>query len=218
MSDRIRLAIQKKGRLTESCRQIFNNSGLSFDEGERELIYTVPEMPIDLLFVRDDDIPALVSQGVCDFGIVGLNVFEETKFGETDNFNAEIFAKLGISKCRLSIAVPKNVRFNTLDDLNNLKIATTYPQIVQNFLRGNGLSAQIVRLNGSVEIAPSLKLSDVIVDIVSSGATLKENNLTEVMPILNSEAVLISNRQISDDKRSIANNLMARIGRALTMN
>lgn len=218
MSDRIRLAIQKKGRLTESCRKIFNTSGLSFDDGERQLIYSVPEMPIDLLFVRDDDIPALVSQGICDFGIVGLNVFEETKFGKPNDFNAEIFAKLGISKCRLSLAVPESIRFNQVDDLNNLKIATTYPQIVQNFLNEKGLSAKIIFLNGSVEIAPSLKLSDVIVDIVSSGATLKENNLTEVMPILNSEAVLINNRQISADKRSIANNLMTRIGRALTIN
>ena len=218
MSDRIRLAIQKKGRLTESCRKIFNTSGLSFNDGERQLIYSVPEMPIDLLFVRDDDIPVLVSQGVCDFGIVGLNVFEETKFGKSDGFNAEIFAKLGISRCRLSLAAPESIRFEKVDDLNNLKIATTYPKIVQNFLNEKGLSAKIIFLNGSVEIAPSLRLSDVIVDIVSSGATLKENNLTEVMPILNSEAVLINNRQISADKRSIANNLMTRIGRALTIN
>ena len=215
MSDRIRLAIQKKGRLTESCRRIFTTSGLSFDDGERQLIYSIPEMPIDLLFVRDDDIPALVSQGVCDFGIVGLNVFAETKYGEAENFNAEIFTKLGISKCRLSVAVPKDTRFNSISDLNNLKIATTYPKIVQNFLKERGLSAKIICLNGSVEIAPSLNLSDVIIDIVSSGATLRQNNLTEVLPILNSEAVLINNRQISADKKQIAGELVSRINQAI---
>lgn len=215
MTERIRLAIQKKGRLTDSCRKIFEKCGLSFNEGERQLVYSIPEMPIDLLFVRDDDIPALVSKGTCDFGIVGLNVYQETKYEESGDFNAEVFAKLGISKCRLSIAIPNNMKFEKLEDLNDLKIATTYPQIVRHFLEKNNLKANIVRLFGSVEIAPSLQLSDVIADIVSSGATLKQNNLSEVITILNSEAVLINNKDISQAKKDIANRLMVRVNSAL---
>lgn len=215
MSERIRLAIQKKGRLTDSCRKIFEKCGLSFNDGERQLVYSIPEMPIDLLFVRDDDIPALVSKGTCDFGIVGLNVFEETKYEENGDFNAAIFAKLGIAKCRLSIAVPTKLPFNHLTDLNNLKIATTYPRIVKNFLEENNLTAKIVHLCGSVEISPSLHLSDVIADIVSSGATLQQNNLVEVATILNSEAVLINNKDISAEKQEIADRLMVRVNSAL---
>lgn len=211
MTERIRLAIQKKGRLTDSCRKIFDKCGLSFNEGERQLVYSIPEMPIDLLFIRDDDIPLLVSKGTCDFGIVGLNVFQEVKFMETETFNAEIFERLGISKCRLSIAVPNDMKFDRLEDLNNLKIATTYPEIVKNFLKENKLSSRIIRLLGSVEIAPSLGLSDVIVDIVSSGATLKQNNLSEVMTILSSEAVLINNKNISKGQKDIADCLMMRL-------
>ena len=215
MSERIRLAIQKKGRLTESCRKIFEKCGLSFNEGERQLIYPIPEMPIDLLFVRDDDIPSLVSKGTCDFGIVGLNVFEETKYEENGAFNAEVFARLGMAKCRLSIAVPNSMPFEKAEDLNGKKIATTYPRIVKNFLDENNINAEIVRLCGSVEIAPSLKLSDVIADIVSSGATLQQNNLKEVMTILNSEAVLINNTNISQEKREIAERFMVRVKSAL---
>ncbi len=217
MNERIRLAIQKKGRLTDSCRRIFEKCGLSFNEGERQLVYSIPEMPIDLLFVRDDDIPSLVSKGTCDFGIVGLNVFEETKYEENGDFNAAVFAKLGISGCRLSIAVPNKMQFNTLSDLNNLKIATTYPRIVKNFLQQNNINAQIVHLYGSVEISPSLQLADVIADIVSSGATLQQNSLIEVATILNSEAVLINNNDISTEKKKIAERFMLRVKSALSV-
>ena len=208
MTKRIRLALQKKGRLTDACRQIFEKGGLSCKEADRQLVYSIPEAPIDLLFVRDDDIPALVSNGVCDFGIVGLNVFQETKYEKQGNFNAEIFAPLGIAKCRLAIAVPENKKLDTLSDLNNLKIATTYPAIVKNFLKEKELNSQVVYLSGSVEIAPQLQLSDVIADIVSSGETLKENNLKEVVTILDSEAVLINNKNIGDQAKGIANRLI----------
>ena len=207
MTKRIKLAIQKKGRLTDSCRQIFKKCGLSFDEGERQLVYSVPEVPLDLLFVRDDDIPALVSNGTCDFGIVGLNVFQESKYD--GNVNAEVFAPLGIAKCRLSIAVPNAMKFEKLSDLNNLKIATTYPKIVNNFLKENGVNAQVVYLSGSVEIAPNIQLSDIIADIVSSGATLKQNGLKEVLTILDSEAVLINNKNVDQNTKNIANRLVA---------
>ena len=210
MTERIKLAIQKKGRLTDSCRKIFDQCGLSLNEGERQLVYSIPEMPIDLLFVRDDDIPALVSKGTCDFGIVGLNVFQEIKFTEKGNFNAEIFDKLGISKCRLSIAIPDRMKLDKISDLNNLKIATTYPEIVRNFLIENNLNVEVVRLFGSVEIAPALGLSDIIADLVSTGKTLRENNLSEFWPILNSEAILINNKNINQAKRDIANSLMTR--------
>ena len=208
MTKRIKLALQKKGRLTDACRQIFEKGGFSCKEADRQLVYRIPEAPIDLLFVRDDDIPALVSNGVCDFGIVGLNVFQETKYEKQEDFNAEIFAPLGIAKCRLAIAVPDNKKLNPLSDLNDLKIATTYPAIVKNFLKEKELNSQIVYLSGSVEIAPQLQLSDVIADIVSSGATLKENNLKEVATILDSEAVLINNKNIDDQAKGIANRLI----------
>ena len=217
MTERIKLAIQKKGRLTDSCRKIFEQSGLSLNEGERQLVYSIPEMPIDILFVRDDDIPMLVSKGTCDFGIVGLNVFQEVKLSE-NNFKAEIFEKLCISKCRLSIAVPSSIKLDNLEALNGLKIATTYPAIVGNFLKENNLTSEVVRLFGSVEIAPSLGLSDVIADIVSSGATLKQNSLSEVKTILNSEAVLINNKDIGEEKRKIANQFVARLKTALKLN
>ena len=122
MTKRIKLALQKKGRLTDACRQIFEKGGLSCKEADRQLVYSIPEAPIDLLFVRDDDIPMLVSNGVCDFGIVGLNVYQEIKYEKQGDFDAEIFAPLGIAKCRLAIAVPENKKLDTLSDLNNLKI------------------------------------------------------------------------------------------------
>ena len=120
MTERIRIALQKKGRLQQSCEQIFKNCGLSYNVGERQLYYSISEMPVDLLFVRDDDIPSLVSQGTCDFGIVGLNTFKEVKYEDKENFNASIFAKLGISKCRLSIAIPEAMNFENLSDYINI--------------------------------------------------------------------------------------------------
>lgn len=217
MTERIRIALQKKGRLQQSCEQIFKNCGLSYNVGERQLYYSISEMPIDLLFVRDDDIPSLVSQGTCDFGIVGLNTFEEEKYENKDNFNASIFAHLGISKCRLSVAIPEAMNFGSLSDLNGLTIATTYPNIVKNFLKQNNIKASTVLMNGSVEISPSLKLADIIADIVSSGATLKQNNLKEIITILESEAVLINNNNINGEKRDIANRLMVRMNSAISV-
>ncbi len=217
MTQRIRLAIQKSGRLTEACKKLFENSGLTFNVGDRQLLYNIPEMPIDLLFVRDDDIPILVSKGICDFGIVGLNVFEEKKLEENGDFDAQIFATLGLSQCRLSLAMPVDKKFTSLGDLNGLKIATTYPRIVKNFLTKNNIQAEIVHMLGSVEIAPSLQLSDAIVDIVSSGATLKQNNMKEVMTLLASEAVLIYNKNISNIKKNIAERFMKRVYSALSV-
>ena len=217
MDERIRLAIQKSGRLTESCKKIFEKSGLSFNADDRQLFYTIPEMPIDLLFVRDDDIPSLVSKGTCDFGIVGLDTFEETKFEENSNFDADIFARLGIAKCRLAIAVPAAMKFDSLQNLNGLKIATSFPYSVKNFLNQNNINAEIVHMSGSVEISPSLKLSDIIADLVSSGTTLLQNNLKEIATILESEAVLINNKRISDSKRAIADRFMTRVRSALSV-
>ena len=217
MDERIRLAIQKSGRLTESCIEIFKKCGLSFNADDRQLFYTVPEMPIDLLLVRDDDIPSLVSKGTCDFGIVGLDIFDETKFEEGSNFDADIFARLGLAKCRLAIAAPATMQLDSLQNLNGLKIATTFPYTVKNFLKQNNINAEIVNMSGSVEISPSLKLSDIIADLVSSGATLLQNNLKEVATILESEAVLINNKNISAGKRAIADRLMTRVNSALSV-
>ena len=217
MDERIRLAIQKSGRLTESCKKIFEKSGLSLNADDRQLFYAVPEMPIDLLFVRDDDIPSLVSKGTCDFGIVGLDTFEETKYEDSSNFAADIFAHLGIAKCRLAIAAPATMKLDSLQDLSGLKIATTFPYSVKNFLKQNNINAEIVNMSGSVEISPSLKLSDIIADLVSSGATLLQNNLKEVATILESEAVLINNKHISEGKRIIADRLMTRVRSALSV-
>ena len=191
--DRLRVATQKSGRLSEPARQLLARAGLSFRESRDRLFCFGETLPIDLLLVRDDDIPGLIAEGVCDLGVVGLNVLEEqaaarAQAGLPPAF--EVVRRLGTARCRLSIAVPADWSWNGPQDLAGRRIATSYPELLGRWLRAQGVQADIVVLSGSVEIAPRLGTADVICDLVSSGATLQANQLREVAVILESEAVL----------------------------
>ncbi len=202
---RLRIAIQKKGKLSEECLSIFSKCGLSTTIGSRQLIYKVPEMPIDLLLCRDDDIPSFINENACDAGIVGKNVYEEFLFDNPTSIdNLYMEEKLGFSKCRLSIATPKEFNYTGLQSLQNKVIATTYPRILTSYLEHNNITAEIFRIEGSVEAAPSLNLSDVICDIVSTGSTLQALGLVEQDTILNSEALLIANNHLKEDSEKYA--------------
>lgn len=215
---RILIAMQKSGRLAEKSLELFKQSGITINNGKRQLLYRVPELPIDILFVRDDDIPSLVASGTCDLGIVGENVFCEVKLSSKENFNAEPYFSLGFGKCHLSIAVPDKDKFTSAKDLEGKKIATTYPFILKDFLDKNGVKADIAFMSGSVEISPHIKVSDLICDIVSTGATLLENGLKEVLNIFESEAIFIKNTKISKEKILIADRLVSRLNSALIAN
>ena len=212
LNNRLRIALQKSGRLSKKCIELFKKCGLTIESGKRELLSRVTELPIDILYVRDDDITNFVADGICDFGIVGENVFEETSLCLENVRDIEKVIKLGFSKCRLSIAVPGNMKYNTLSDLVDLRIATTYPAILKQYLGQNKISAEVVKMEGSVEVAPHLKIADLICDIVSSGATLDANGLVEKDIILKSQAVLIGKTDIKNKiKREVATKLFARI-------
>jgi ATP phosphoribosyltransferase len=201
----LRLAIQRKGRLSEDSLSLIKESGIKFSNGSGKLKSTARNFPIEFLFLRDDDIPDYVADGVADIGIVGENVaLEKGK-------NIDTVKKLGFSKCRLSLAIPKGVDYKGLDYFKNASIATSYPKILQGFLDKNNISADIHEISGSVEIAPSIGLASAVCDIVSSGSTLLSNGLEEVETILNSEAIIIGNQQMSDEKKSILDKLLFRI-------
>ncbi len=189
---RLRLAIQKSGRLSEKSLSLLEECGISFDLNKSKLNAEARNFPLDILFLRDDDIPGYVSNGVVDAGIVGLNVVMEK------NPSLPIVSNLGFGKCRLSIAVPKDFEYRELKDLEGKKIATSYPEILQAFLVERGVSASIQEISGSVEIAPAIGLADAICDLVSSGGTLLANRLSEVERVLDSEAVLVSNLNSGD--------------------
>ncbi len=212
---RILIAMQKSGRLAEKSIELFKQSGITVNNGKRQLLYRVPELPVDILFVRDDDIPNLVASGTCDMGIVGQNVFAEVKLGASEEFNAEEYFNLGFGKCRLSIAVPNEADYTSPKDLEGKKIATTYPNILKDFLQKHNVNADIAFMSGSVEISPHIGVSDLICDIVSTGATLLENGLKEVLDIFDSQAVMIRNKNISKAKQLIAERLITRLNSAL---
>ncbi|MFT3806403.1 ATP phosphoribosyltransferase [Arenimonas sp.] len=191
--DRLRIAIQKSGRLSEPARDLLARSGLSFRESRDRLFCFGDTLPIDLLLVRDDDIPGLIADGVCDLGVVGRNVLEEqagerSARGETRAF--AVLRELGFGQCRLSVAVPADWDWRGPATLQGRRIATSYPALLAQWLREQGIEAEIVVLAGSVEIAPKLGKADAICDLVSSGATLAANQLREAASILQSEAVL----------------------------
>ena len=206
--NRIKIAIQKKGRMADSCSKIFEECGFSFDVSDRQLFQSVKELPIDFLLVREGDVPGLVSRYACDFGIVGLDVFEENRLQY--NLDASIHERLGIAKCRLSLAIPNELKINKLEEINNLTIATTYTSIVNDFLKKNNINANVIKLSGSVEIAPNIKIADIIADLVASGNSLRQNNLKEFATILESEAVLIKNNNVDEKKIEIINKLLIR--------
>ncbi len=201
----LKIAIQKSGRLNEDSIKLLKECGIDLNNGNKQLKATAFNFPVEVYFFRDDDIPQYVYDGVADIGFVGENVFLE-KVKDID-----LMYRLGFGKCRLSIALPKGKDYNSFNDLNGLKIATTYSTILQNFLTEKKISAEIHEISGSVEIAPGIGLADAICDLVSSGSTLFTNGLKEVEVILKSEAVIVGNKDLSEEKKAILNKLLMRI-------
>lgn len=200
----LRIAVQAKGRLHEETMTMLEESSIKMDLGKRLLLVSSKSFPVEILFLRDDDIPQAVATGIADVGIVGENEFVEK--GE----DAKIIRRLDFSKCRLSLAIPKEVDYKGLEWFQGKKIATSYPNILKNFLKENNISADVHVITGSVEIAPSIKLADCIFDIVSSGGTLVTNNLKEVEVVMKSEALMIGNKNLSAEKQEILDELLFR--------
>lgn len=201
----LKLAIQKSGRLSEDSIKLLNNCGIVVKNGGNLLRTVADNFPVEVYFLRDDDIPQYVQDGVADIGIVGENVlYEKCK-------NVEIVRPLGFGKCRLSIAVPKLDQYHDVHYLQGKKIATSYPFLTEQFLRKHRIEAEIHEISGSVEIAPGIGLADAVCDLVSSGSTLFMNGLKEVETILESEAVLIKQEDLSDEKIRLLNKLLFRI-------
>lgn len=200
----IRIAVQSKGRLFDDTMNLLNEADIKTRSTKRTLLVQSTNFPLEILYLRDDDIPQSVATGVADIGIVGENEFVEK--GE----NAEIVTRLGFSKCRLSLAIPKSIDYNGLEWFNGKKIATSYPGILRSFLDKNGISAEIHVITGSVEISPGIGLADAIFDIVSSGSTLVSNNLREVEVVMKSEALMIANRNLDVEKQAILKEMLFR--------
>jgi ATP phosphoribosyltransferase len=200
--DRLRIAMQKSGRLTEPALDLLNRCGLTFRQSRDKLFCFGEGEPVDLLLVRDDDIPGLIAQGVCDLGIVGRNVLSEFR-GIASNGAAALteWRPLGFGRCRLSIAVPQDMDYRQPQDLSGMRIATSYPGLLGQWLKENGVDAAVVTLAGSVEIAPKLGTADVICDLVQSGGTLVANQLRETDVLLQSEAVLAGPDVLPSDER-----------------
>lgn len=201
----LRIAVQAKGRLFEETMALMDEAGIKLTAGKRSLLIPSRSFPVELLFLRDDDIPQAVADGVTDVGIVGENEYKEKKQ------NAEIIKKLGFSKCRLSLAIPKEEEYKSLNWFAGKKIATSYPEILKDFLKKNAIKADIHVISGSVEIAPGIGLADAIFDIVSSGSTLVGNHLKEVEVVMQSEAVLIGHSKLNKEKKKILDELIFRI-------
>lgn len=191
----LRIAIQAKGRLNDDCVSLMADSGISTSGSSRKLMAHAKGFPMDVLYLRDDDIPQAVNMGVADLGIVGMNELEEK------GLNVEIVMPLGFSECRISLAVPRESGYDGLKWFNGKRIATSYPRILNKFLNENGIDAEIHEIAGSVEVAPAVGMADAIFDIVSSGGTLVQNGLVEVEQVFFSQAVLIANKHLSDEKR-----------------
>lgn len=202
----LKIAIQKSGRLSEKSLELISEAGISLNNNDRKLITKASNFPVEILFLRDDDIPQYVADGVADIGIVGENVIMEK------SSPIDVVEKLGFAKCRLCLAIPKSVYYNGLSYFNGKKLATSYPNILRKFLNEKNIQCEIHEISGSVEIAPGIGLADGIFDIVSSGSTLISNGLTEVEEIIRSEAVIIGHPGLSDEKRKILNKLLFRIG------
>lgn len=205
MEERIRIAIQKSGRLSDRSLDLLKECGIHFSNGKNKLMAVAANFPAELLFLRDDDIPGYVEDGVADLGIVG-----ENEVAEKDK-DVLTIKKLGFSKCRLSLAIPRDREYTDISFFEGNNIATSYPKILQDFLDAHHINAQIHEISGSVEIAPSIGLADAVCDIVSTGSTLLSNGLREVETIFTSEAVLIGNRQATAQKKGLTDQLVFRI-------
>jgi ATP phosphoribosyltransferase len=212
---RLKIAVQKSGRLTEHSMELLSRCGLSYSRGRDQLICYGENMPIDILLVRDDDIPGLVHEGVCDLGIVGYNIIEESRLEFLSEGQALPFRQqtlLDFGQCRLSFGVPEGTQFAGAASLQGKRIATTYPFIVRDYLRRNGIAAEVVPFSGAVEIAPSLGKADLICDLVSSGATLRANHMVEAETILESRAGLIQCPEpLPADKEAWVRRMLQRI-------
>ncbi|VAW24484.1 ATP phosphoribosyltransferase =_ HisGl [hydrothermal vent metagenome] len=201
----LKIAIQTKGRLNEESLKLISETGIKLTIGKRKLISAAKNFPLEVLFLRDDDIPQTVEDNVADIGIVGENEMLEKQA------DVVIAKRLGFSKCRLSLAIPKSLEYNGLDFFDGKKIATSYPVILKKFLDKNGINTEIHVITGSVEIAPGIGLADAIFDIVSSGSTLVSNRLKEVETVIKSEAVLIANPNLSEQKKAILDEFIFRM-------
>ena len=201
----IRLAIQKSGRLNKGSLNLLSDCGISVENGEDQLKVSARNFPIEIFFLRNSDIPQYLKDGVVDLAIVGENLLKEKEL------KLKVIEKLGFSSCRTSIAVPNNVQFNGIQDLDGKRIATSYPKTVQKYLSEWNIKADLHIINGSVEIAPNIGLSDAICDIISSGSTLFKNNLKEVEVLFKSQAVLVGGMELSVAKQEILDTLLFRI-------
>ena len=201
----LRIAVQAKGRLFEETMALLEESDIKLSTTKRTLLVQSSNFPVEVLFLRDDDIPQSVATGVADLGIVGENEFVERQE------DAEIIKRLGFSKCRLPLAMPKDIEYPGLSWFNGKKIATSYPGILDAFMKSNGVKAEVHVITGSVEVAPGIGLADAIFDIVSSGSTLVSNRLKEVEVVMRSEALLIGNKNMSKEKKEILDELLFRM-------
>lgn len=201
----LKIAVQKSGRLYEDSLKLLNECGIRLNNGNKQLKTVAENFPIEVYFLRDDDIPQYVADAVADVGIVGENVFLEK------NKRLNLVKRLGFGKCRLSIAIPKSMNYSNCTDLNGLRIATSYPILTKEFLNKNNITAEIHEISGSVEIAPGIGLAEAICDLVSSGSTLFTNNLKEAEVILKSEAILIAGPELQQEKSTILQKLLMRI-------
>lgn len=200
----LRIAVQSKGRLFDDTMNLLAEADIKISASKRTLLVQASNFPLEVLYLRDDDIPQSVANGVADIGVVGENEFEEK--GE----KAQIIERLGFSKCRLSLAIPKEIKYPGVSWFNEKKIATSYPNILRKFLQKEGVNADIHVITGSVEISPGIGLADGIFDIVSSGSTLVSNNLREVEVVMQSEALLIGNWKMDEEKHQVLNEMLFR--------
>ena len=200
----LRIAIQAKGRLSEESLELLREAGIEVDDSKRKFLSQSSSFPVEILYLRDDDIPQAVAQGVADLGIVGYN--EVCERGE----DVEIVDRLGFGACRISLAIPKAEEYSGLEYFNGRRIATSYPNILNKFLEDKGIEAKVSVITGSVEIAPTVGMSDAIFDIVSSGGTLVSNGLKEVDKVVFSEAVLVANKNLSEEKSRLLDQIKFR--------
>jgi len=203
--EKLKIAVQKSGRLSEKSLELLQECNIKLTNGNRKLISVSANFPIEILYLRDDDIPQYINDGVADIGIVGENELLEKDYPLT------IYQRLGFAKCRLSLAIPKSENYDSVNYFKNKRIATSYPFILEKFLTENNINAEIHQISGSVEISPSIGLADAIFDIVSSGSTLISNGLTEVERVLESEAVMIGKSKLKPEKQKILDEVIFRI-------
>ena len=206
----LKIAIQKSGRLYEDSIKLLKECGIEFNNGNKQLKAVAYNFPVEVYFFRDDDIPQYVYDGIADVGFVGENVLLEK------GKDIDLVYRLGFGRCRLSIAVPKSMKYNSANDLEGLKIATSYSSLLQKYLAEKKVTAEIHEISGSVEIAPGIGLADAICDLVSSGSTLFTNGLKEVEVVLKSEAVLTANKNLSEENKGILEKLLLRINAVKT--